>query len=554
MAEVLWDEIRKKLKENGMSDDEIAELETHIKKNNLAKAIEEAKSEINSLEELIKILSNVKGLEGRLYEHKHQVRYLKNLLVDELLEYWREARSPKKLFRGKDPSKRLSRVLSSMVKEVEESRHRLLSRLKKLLEAASEEKSEEVFKEIETLVSNKDNSKIEELLANFPSLMKRRTSMLKKRDLRNLFAGKNILKELGPYEVTENTLDNLLLHMEAIESYRRQLSLIGLNYIKVEEFSSIEENLAYAFAEYRGRETYLKLNAPFDYMKELKEEEEELFKLGKELISLDIKFEKVKEDLANKLAEKGLSKHSEMVKLIGVNRLKPPLTLYCPEDIEVLKKEVSKLQGLNNLLKELLEELTRFPGKMEISLIDVPTSREEEFIRGFINALKISRLSEGLPIPSYSFTGVVNTVLDLYPKWRKRVMETLIEKGSMPISELNFIPEIWREWFLSTLKDEGAISISDDKIVIRTPAYELLEKVKTKIEILRDSLADLGTYVGQGLTEELVNSYLNELERAKELMSKGSIEKALSILKGLDSKLNKHLSLEAEVEPTGEKK
>ncbi len=548
MVDVLQDEIKSRLKEHKLSDEEIAELEAYFRRDNLIKPIENVMSKITDLEGLFKVLSDVKGLEGQMYEYKHQVRYLKGLLIDELVRYGKEAnRSSKKLFGGKSPSKRLSKILADMSKELEESKYRLLSSLKKLMETASKDKPRDLIEKVGSLESG-SNSEIEELLSNFPSLVKRRTGMLKKRDLRSLFAGKRLVEELGPYEVTENTIDNLLLYMEDIERYKKQLGLIGFNYIKVEEFSSIEENITYISTKYRKKKTYLKLNALFDYMKELKKEEEELDKLGKNLVSLDIKLEGIKENLLSKLAEKGLSKYGEMIKLVGINILKPPLTLYCSDDIEILREEVSKLQELDNLLKELLEELNNFPGNIKISLIDVPTNKEEEFIKGFINALRISKLSEGLPVQSYSSTGIINTVLDLYPKWRKRIMEILAERGSMSINELDFIPEIWRKWFINTLKEERVISISDGKIVTNAQTYGLLEKVRAKIDIIKDSLRDLGSYAGHGLTEELIQSYLNEFKRAKELISRGETEEATSILKELNSKLRNHLLLESKID------
>ncbi len=546
MVESFWKELKDKLKERGLSEEEITDLEDHIRRDNLFSQVEGVLGEIRLLDDLIKALSDVKEIEGHLYEHRHQVEYLKDLLSEEIVRYWKETRSSKKkLFGGKSPAKRLSKIIRDMTKELEESRYRLLSNLKGLirreLDKSSGGISGKLIKEIESMESIKDAAQVEKLLENFPSLLKRRKSTLKRRDLRKLFAERNVTKELGPYEVTENTLDDLLLHMEIIERHRRKLNFLGLRYIRLEEFSAIEEDLAYIFVKYRGKETYLKLSAPFRYMEELKREGELLNQLANKLISLDIKIERTKEDISSELSDKGMGEYSEVIKLIGASNLKPPLTLYYSDDVEMVEEAVEKMQRLSALLDDLKEELSKLPENLKVSLIDVPSDSEEDFIRGFINALRISRLSRGLPTPVYSFSEIVDTVLKLYPQWREQVLRSLLEKGSMTISELNFIPKTWRDWFLNTLEDEGMVSISGDKLLLKLPSYDLLEKTRAKLEILRDTLSDLGTSAGKDFTEEMLQSYLKEFEKAKDLISKGKVKEATIILERLDSNLNKLL-------------
>jgi len=118
-----------------------------------------------------------------------------------------------------------------------------------------------------------------------------------------------------------------------------------------------------------------------------------------------------------------------------------------------------------------------------------------------------------------------------------------MEKGILSIDELDFVPEIWRRWFLSNLEEEGIAVIVDNSIVLKAPISELFKRVEMKIEMLKDELEYLGDHVADiGLDPELIRLFEEEFKRAEELSSEGMINEALTLLKELDSKLSDVLS------------
>ncbi|MCD6243628.1 MAG: hypothetical protein J7J65_00145, partial [Candidatus Korarchaeota archaeon] len=214
-----------------------------------------------------------------------------------------------------------------------------------------------------------------------------------------------------------------------------------------------------------------------------------------------------------------------------------------PRDIEVLKNEVLRIKRLPDLLKNLMTELDNLPRGLRVPLYGVTFETEEKLIESLIHAFRVARLSEGLEVSIQSPAEITDRVLELYPEWRSRTIRALMEKGILSIDELDFVPEIWRRWFLSNLEEEGIAVIVDNSIILKAPISELFKRVEMKIEMLKDELEYLGDHVADiGLDPELIRLFEEEFKRAEELSSEGMINEALTLLKELDSKLSDALS------------
>ncbi len=537
MVESFWEQLRSRLKDIGLSTEEIKKFEEVMEREGLTQLIEKVVSEIEKLSKLIDTVSNVKGLRSELHERKHKIESFREYLIEEQV----------KLAREKAPDKRireLSLLLRGMLDELADSRRRLLISLKELMlrELSSSGRYDELSGEIEKLESIQDTNRIKELLRKFPSLIERKEEGIKQVDLREIFAEGRIARELGPYIITENTLDELLALMAEVEDLKRELEERGIDYVKLSRFSLIEVNLALMIAKAIGEKTYLKIYAPFKHMRELLKEGNRLKRLADELASLSTELEEVKDELHRKLIEKELDEIADLVRLIGINLIRPAV-VFNPQDIEVLENEVLRIKRLPDLLKDLMMELDNLPKGTRVPLHEVTFETEEKFIESLIYAFRIARLSEGLEVSSQSPMEITDKVLELYPEWRSRTIKALMERGILSIDELDFVPEIWREWFLNNLKEEGTVVLVDNSILLKAPISELFKRVEMKIEMLKDELEYLGDHASDiGLDPELIRLFEEEFKRVEELSSDGMLEKALDLLKELDSKLSAVLS------------
>lgn len=536
MAKSLREQIVKELRELGVSEEELRELEDWMKRKGLFDLIEKVISELEDLDALLKVVSDVKGLRNEVYEYRYKIEVLTKYLSEELYA----------LLRDKDRDKRareLSQLLKGMIDEITESRHRILTGLKDFLinELNSSRKPDELLKEVNGIDSLQSPSEIRKLIERFPAVIESREEGLKQRDLRKIFAKRKIVEELGPYAVTDKTLDDLLLLMMKVEDLRRNLDEKGVDYMKLSEFSSIERDLALFLASYIGKKTYLKISSPYKYMRKIIEEGTLLNQLVTDLANKSVELDEAKERLYRKLIERGLEDYADLVKLVGIGILKPSV-VFDAYDIEILEGEVQKSRRLLDLLTDLMAEVDKSPKDLKIPPREFPLEREEEFIRSLINTFRVARLSRDLPTPVYSPSEIVKVILDLYPKWRSYVVKALEKKGSLSVDELDFIPKVWRKWFLNNLSEEGIAELQGNKIVPKLPMHELFKRVEMKIEVLRDKLEYLGDYVDLELDQELLQSFEEKFKKAKELSLEGKLEEALTILKELNSKLDETLS------------
>ncbi len=537
MSESFWEQLRTKLKDKDVPPEKIKKFEELMEQEGLTQLIERVISEIDELNKLIDVVSNVKGLRGELHEHRHKTKSFMEYLIEEQVKLAEEKAPDKKI-------REMSLLLKGMLDELAESRRRLLTSLKDLLlsELDSSEGRDELIKEVEGLESIKDVDRIKELIRKFPLLIERKDEGIKQVDLREIFAEGRIARELGPYVITEKTLDELLTLMVKVEDLKRELEERGIDYVKLSRFSSIEVNLALMIAESIGKKTYLKIYSPFKYMRMLLEEGTTLRRLADDLAKASTDLEEIKDELHRKLVERELDEIADLVRLIGVNIIRPAV-IFNPQDVEVVRNEVLRIKRLPDLLKDLMMELDNLPRGLRVPLYGVTFETEEKFIESLVYAFRVARLSEGLEVSTQSPAEITDKVLELYPEWRSRTIKALMEKGILSIDELNFVPEIWREWFLNNLREEGIAVIVDNSIVLKVPISELFKRVEMKIEMLKDELEYLGDHLADiGLDSELIRLFEEEFKRAEELSSEGMINEALTLLKELDSKLSDALS------------
>ncbi|MCD6245178.1 MAG: hypothetical protein J7J65_08120, partial [Candidatus Korarchaeota archaeon] len=362
MSESFWEQLRTKLKDKGLPPEKIKKFEELVEQEGLTQLIERVVSEIEELNKLIDVVSIVKGLRSELHEHRHKAKSFMEYLIEEQVKLAEEKAPDKKI-------REVSLLLKGMLEELAESRHRLLMRLKDLLlsELDSSEGQDELLKEVEELESIQDVNRIKELVRKFPLLIERKDEGIKQVDLREIFAEGRIARELGPYIITENTLDELLALMVKVEDLKRELEERGIDYVKLSRFSSIEVNLALMIAESIGKKTYLKIYSPFKYMRNLLEEGTALRRLADDLAKASTEMEEIKDELHRKLVERRLDEIADLVKLIGVNLIRPAV-VFNPRDIEVLKNEVLRIKRLPDLLKNLMTELDNLPRGLRVPL------------------------------------------------------------------------------------------------------------------------------------------------------------------------------------------
>jgi hypothetical protein len=159
----------------------------------------------------------------------------------------------------------------------------------------------------------------------------------------------------------------------------------------------------------------------------------------------------------------------------------------------------------------------------------------ESFLDSLNNCLRASRLSYGMP-ETVSYTGVMSEILELYPKWREKIISLLRERGEISLQDLKFIPGSWRPWVLRNLADEGIVVVNEDKVAMRI-IPEDMRKLEMEIEVIEDMVSDLGVML-PNLDDMGIKRIREDFERAKSLFMMGRISEYRELISQLKSRVN----------------
>ncbi|MEM3372177.1 MAG: hypothetical protein QXO55_06185, partial [Candidatus Korarchaeum sp.] len=345
------------------------------------------------------------------------------------------------------------------------------------------------------------------------------------------------------FSIDEDFIDRFLLEMGEIRELAKQVSLRGVSYRKVSELLKVDTYVAKLLADNEGRRTRINLDAVMDSVGRFKGELSLLLPLSVELLDLKERLSSLKASISELMNARGLREYLEIMQFVGMFTLRLPLVIYAESDISALGKDVSYLKELLSAMEELKKELEVFPEGMEILAESIQFEDELNFIESITSSLRAARLSKEFPVQAYSMGKLMEEILNLYPMWRDHLIKLLSERVAISEEELDFIPERWREWFLSSLEEEGIVRREGDRIEL-VSSDEDRRKVMMRVEMVEDSLRDLEmiSMSGGPVSRDSVVELREELERIKELISNNSVKEAMVFMELLVRKMNEAFS------------
>ncbi|MEM2810875.1 MAG: hypothetical protein QW187_03495, partial [Candidatus Korarchaeum sp.] len=135
-----------------------------------------------------------------------------------------------------------------------------------------------------------------------------------------------------------------------------------------------------------------------------------------------------------------------------------------------------------------------------------------------------------------AYTGIMSEILELYPRWREKIISLLRERGEISLQDLKFIPQSWRPWVLRNLAEEGIVIVKEDKVTIRVLSEDV-RKIEMEIEVIEDMVNDLGGMLPI-IDEQGVKRLREDLERAKSLLIAGRTSEYRELISSLRSRVS----------------
>ncbi|MEM3445837.1 MAG: hypothetical protein QW418_00260 [Candidatus Korarchaeum sp.] len=538
MGALSWEAVKEKLKARGVSNDRIVRLEVLLKEDGIIKRLDDFSELYSRLSSICVTFSEVRDLKDLTHELAHTLDSMEKIIVESLESLARDKSYVRSFFRNKERAKNLLRALDALMDDLSAFEIRVLDRIRELLIYRSKELNDP---SIESYARN---------LSSVEHLESIREDILRvlrvKEDERSGKKAVEIAKvkvRRAYFSIDEDFIDRFLLEMGEIRELAKQVSLRGVSYRKVSELLKVDTYVAKLLADNEGRRTRINLDAVMDSVGRFKGELSLLLPLSVELLDLKERLSSLKASISELMNARGLREYLEIMQFVGMFTLRLPLVIYAESDISALGKDVSYLKELLSAMEELKKELEVFPEGMEILAESIQFEDELNFIESITSSLRAARLSKEFPVQAYSMGKLMEEILNLYPMWRDHLIKLLSERVAISEEELDFIPERWREWFLSSLEEEGIVRREGDRIEL-VSSDEDRRKVMMRVEMVEDSLRDLEmiSMSGGPVSRDSVVELREELERIKELISNNSVKEAMVFMELLVRKMNEAFS------------
>ncbi|MEM3691973.1 MAG: hypothetical protein QXP84_03925 [Candidatus Korarchaeum sp.] len=538
MGALSWEAVKEKLKARGVSNDRIVRLEVLLKEDGIIKRLDDFSELYSRLSSICVTFSEVRDLKDLTHELAHTLDSMEKIIVESLESLARDKSYVRSFFRNKERAKNLLRALDALMDDLSAFEIRVLDRIRELLIYRSKELSDP---SIESYARN---------LSSVEHLESIREDILRvlrvKEDERSGKKAVEIAKvkvRRAYFSIDEDFIDRFLLEMGEIRELAKQVSLRGVSYRKVSELLKVDTYVAKLLADNEGRRTRINLDAVMDSVGRFKGELSLLLPLSVELLDLKERLSSLKASISELMNARGLREYLEIMQFVGMFTLRLPLVIYAESDISALGKDVSYLKELLSAMEELKKELEVFPEGMEILAESIQFEDELNFIESITSSLRAARLSKEFPVQAYSMGKLMEEILNLYPMWRDHLIKLLSERVAISEEELDFIPERWREWFLSSLEEEGIVRREGGRIEL-VSSDEDRRKVMMRVEMVEDSLRDLEmiSMSGGPVSRDSVVELREELERIKELISNNSVKEAMVFMELLVRKMNEAFS------------
>ena len=509
-----WEALRASLLEAGYSLDKIDKLESLMKKDELFPLLEKILEKVKKLGEISpeveKEIGSGEDISNRANLLFQSVKGIVTSLIGDPA-YMRP------FLRDKGKIKEVRRILEITLEEVNSLERELVTKVNAYIR--------EKGLDIEELRS------YEEIPAALSFLR-----VLKKSEIHKEVQEQKVEPKEEQRKIKEEAISSLNEAFEKLRSIEEELDLMGVRYERLSHYLELRERFIERLQEVEEGILQKYLKNITSRLAEVENDSKKLIQISQKLIDLKASIEEMKGDLLERMegiAE--LRRFKEIIPYIGLDFPKIPLLIRSRIHIESLRREVERLNRISSLIKSVIDELEYIPKDAKLDLSKISLESTESFLDSLNNCLRASRLSYGMP-ETVGYTGVMSEILELYPKWREKIISLLRERGEISLQDLKFIPGSWRPWVLRNLADEGIVVVNEDKVAMRI-IPEDMRKLEMEIEVIEDMVSDLGVML-PNLDDMGIKRIREDFERAKSLFMMGRISEYRELISQLRSRVS----------------
>jgi hypothetical protein len=509
-----WEALRASLLEAGYSLDKIDKLENLMKKDEISPLLEKILERVKKLGE---ISSEVEKEIGTGEDISNRASLLFQSVKGIVISLIGDLAYMRPFLRDRGKVKEVKRILEVTLEEASSLERELVTRVNGYIR--------EKGIDIEELRS------YEEIPAALSFLR-----ILKKSEVHKEVQEQKVEPKEEQRKVKEETLASLGEVFEKLRSIEEELDLMGVIYERLLHYLELQEKLIEKLQEVEEGVLRKYLKNITSRLAEVESDSRKLIQISQKLIDLKASIEEMKGDLLERMERIAeLGKFKEIIPYIGLDFPKVPLLIRSRMYIESLRREVERLSRISSLIKSVIDELEYIPKDAKLDLSRLSFDSTESFLESLNNCLRASRLSYGMP-ETLGYTGIMSEILELYPKWREKIISLLRERGEISLQDLKFIPGSWRPWVLRNLADEGIVVVNEDKVAIRI-IPEDMRKLEMEIEVIEDMISDLGVML-PNLDDKSVKRLREDFERAKSLFMMGRVSEYKELVSELRSRIN----------------
>ena len=522
-----WEELKRSLLEEGYGLDKIDKLESLLRKDELLHLLETVLTKLRKLEETAasverEIPSAGEGVMNKANLIEQSVKRIVTSLMEDQT-YMRP------FLRNKSKIKEVRNVLEVTIGEISSIEKELLDKVNSYVkEMGIEIKAIERYEEITAFLNilralkkleqeGKPTEAEAEVLEEKPEEVKKAEIVKKK---------------------VEEALETLKNSFYSLRSIDEELDLMGVRYRKLSHVLELEYKLIEKASQLDEDSVPKYVQRIVSKLAQLENESKKLIEIAQKIIDLKASVEEMKGDLLERIENiNELSALKEVIPYVGMDFPRVPLVVWSKAHIDLLRKEAERIDKINMLFKNIINEIEYLPKDVKIDLSKLSFETTESFLNSLSNLLRAARLSYGMPEISIAYTGVMSEILELYPKWREKIISILREKGEIDLRELKFVPSSWRPWVLKNLSEEGLITVKEDRVMLRTVSEDV-RKLEMELEMIEDMVSDLGDMIaGVDLME--LKRMREDLEKARSLLSAGKTSEYRELISSLRSRVGK---------------
>lgn len=519
-----WEELKRALLEEGHSPDKIDKLESYLRKDDILPFLEKVLNRAKKLKEIAASLENeVAGAGEDVVNRADLLLQSAKRIVSSMIE---DQSYMRPLLRNKSKVKEAKNILEVALGEISSMERELLGRVNSYIqERKLEMESLRSYEEIPAFI-------------NFLKI------------LRKAEAQRHAITEIGervegevevrsPETVRrkrEEALNTLKEAFRGLRAVNEELELMGVTYVRLSHVSDLESPFTEKLFQIDEDSAQKYTQNIVSKLRSVEEESRKLIQVAQKIMDSKASVEEMKGELLERMESiAALSNIKEVIPYVGLDFPKIPISVRSRVQIDLLRKEAERINRISSLLQNMLNELEYVPKDAKIDLSKLSFESTESLLESLSNCLRASRLSYGMP-EAIAYTGVMSEILELYPKWREKIISLLRERGEIYLQDLKFIPQSWRSWVLRNLAEEGIVVVKEDKVAIRVLSEDV-RKIEMEIEVIEDMVSDLGGMLS-GIDEQEVKGLRENLERAKSLLIAGRTSEYRELISSLRSRVN----------------